>query len=124
VFNQRCAVSACHDSETQQANMVLETGSSYGNLVNVTPTNAAAQSAGWKRVTTSAPNVGDPATSFLYHKITGDFPTFAFGSRMPLGEPPLDQKLIDVIRCWIEQGAPPACDPDVDPPSVCWQNCP
>jgi hypothetical protein len=123
IFNQRCAISACHDSQTQQAGMNLEIGSSYGNLVNVTPTNVAAQNQGWKRVSTSTPTVGDPDASFIYHKITGDFPGFGFGARMPFGDPKLDQSLIDVIRCWIEQGAPPACEP-TDPPEVCWQNCP
>jgi hypothetical protein len=123
IFNQRCAISACHDSQSQQAGMVLETGASYTNLLNVTPSNPAAQAEGWKRVTTSAPDLGDPVTSFIHRKITGDFPGPFFGGRMPLGEPKLDQALIDVIRCWIEQGAPPACNVS-DPPEVCWQNCP
>lgn len=112
VFNQSCALSSCHDSQTHQANMVLETGASYGNLVGdgsgVTPTNPNAAGAGWKRVLP-----GDTGRSFLYHKITADLPP-GYGQPMPLGRPQLDQSLIDVIRCWIEQNAPPDG----------WQDCP
>ena len=53
IFNQSCAVSGCHDSESQTGGLLLETGASYGNLVNQTPTNAAAIAAGWLRVTVS-----------------------------------------------------------------------
>ena len=44
----------------------------------------------------------------MYHKVTGDFPDkTAFGERMPRGRPKLDQFLIDILKLWIEDGAPP-----------------
>ena len=99
VFNQSCALSGCHDSQTHQAMQILETGASYGNIVDVTPTNTSVP-ADWKRVLP-----GDSSRSFLYHKITGDL-TAGEGAQMPFGGPPLDAHLVDVIRLWIEADAP------------------
>jgi len=99
VFNQSCALSSCHDSQTHQANMILETGASYGNLVNVTPTNPNVPP-DWKRVLP-----GDSSRSFIFHKITGTL-TAGEGSPMPFGGPSLDQHLIDIIQLWIDGGAP------------------
>src|SRR5262249_54419764 len=42
IFNQSCAKSLCHDSQSHQNNLILEEGASYGNLVDVVPTNATA----------------------------------------------------------------------------------
>jgi hypothetical protein len=100
IFNQSCAVSACHDSQSMQAELLLETGAAYGNLVGVVPTNAAAAATGWERVL-----AGDPERSFVYHKLTGDLPA-GTGSPMPFGRPPLDASLVEVIRLWIAAGAP------------------
>jgi hypothetical protein len=106
VFHQSCALSGCHDSQTQAAQQNLEIGSSYNNIVNQPPTNQAALDAGWLRVD------GDPApsaaTSFLYHKVTGELPSTQYGERMPLGERKLHRTLREVIRLWIEAGAPAA----------------
>jgi hypothetical protein len=103
VFNQRCALSGCHDSQTHQNNLVLEEGSSYNSLVDATPTNTAAQALLWKRI--DAANMSTD-TSYLYHKITGDLPGGDLGARMPLTGGMLDQALIDIIKLWIEAGAP------------------
>jgi hypothetical protein len=100
IFNTSCALSACHDSQSQQAGLLLEVGASYTQLVGVTPTNVTAQGLGWDRVTP-----GDPELSFLYHKVTGDLGV-GLGSRMPLGAPPLAPNLIEILRLWIEAGAP------------------
>jgi len=105
IFNQTCAVSGCHDSQSQAGGMILEVGAAYNNLVGVTPTNAAAAAAGWKRVMTTGPGSGDPNTSFIYHKLTGDLQS-GMGQRMPLIGASLDPVLIDIIRLWIEAGAP------------------
>jgi hypothetical protein len=102
VFNQSCALSGCHDSQTHQNNLVLEEGSSYGNLADVTPFNATAAAAGWKRVDAAG---ASSANSYLYHKITGDLDP-GEGVRMPFARPPLDSFLIDIVRLWIEAGAP------------------
>ena len=50
VFNQNCALSGCHDSQSQTGDLLLETGASYDNLVNHAPANFSALNAGWLRV--------------------------------------------------------------------------
>ncbi len=108
VFNQNCAVSGCHDSETFAGNLLLETGAAHGNLVNVTPSNISASGAGWMLV--DAPNPpgtsGDPDTSFLFRKIEGDLPDATYGARMPLDKRKLHRTLREVIELWIAAGAP------------------
>jgi hypothetical protein len=106
-FNQNCALSGCHDSQTTSGNLLLEVGASYGNLVNQTPNNFAANGAGWKRVDVVPDVSGSPETSFLFRKITGDLPTEAYGERMPLRKRKLNKTLRDIIQLWIEAGAPP-----------------
>ena len=105
IFDQSCAVSACHDSQAVAANLLLETGASHTNLVDVTPTNGPAGNAGWQRIALTAPGVGDLERSYLLHKLTGDLPN-GFGLRMPFGRRKLDRTLIDVITLWIAAGAP------------------
>ena len=105
IFDQSCAVSGCHDSQTTQADLLLERGASYDNLVGRTPTNADAAAAGWHRVTTIDATHGDPATSYLVHKVAGDLGP-GFGQRMPFHRRPLDDGLVDVVRRWVEAGAP------------------
>lgn len=100
VFNTTCAVSGCHDSQTQANGLLLEVGAAYTQLVGATPTNVEAQGLGWDRVTP-----GDPTTSLLFHKVTGDLGV-NLGSRMPLARPPLAANLIEIIRLWIVAGAP------------------
>ena len=109
VFNTTCAVSGCHDSQTQANGMLLEVGAAYTQIVGATPTNVAAQGLGWDRVTS-----GDPTTSLLFHKITGAV-TVALGTRMPLGRPPLAATLLEIIRLWIAAGAPETGWVDFDP---------
>ncbi|HEY2387209.1 MAG TPA: hypothetical protein VGK30_09625 [Candidatus Binatia bacterium] len=104
IFNKSCAVSGCHDSQSHTGNMVLEEGSAYGSLINVTPDNSAAQTADggiWRRVLPS-----DPDHSLIVAKING--PPKTFGDRMPKDKPKLDQSLINVIELWIAAGAPDA----------------
>lgn len=108
IFNQSCAVSGCHDSETQIGNLLLETGASYGNLVNIAPSNPSASGAGWLLVDAPlAPgNTGDAANSFLFNKIVDDLPNASYGERMPFGKSKLHKTLREVIELWIEAGAP------------------
>jgi hypothetical protein len=100
VFNTSCATSGCHDSQSQANGLLLEIGAAYTQTVNAAPTNVTAQGLGWDRITP-----GDPAMSYLYNKVTGDLGV-GLGSRMPLGRPPLAANLIEIIRLWIEAGAP------------------
>ena len=108
IFNQSCAVSGCHDSQTYQSSgdLLLEQGAAYGNLVGVTPDNAAADAAGWLRVNQTSPTTGDPQTSLLFRKVDHDLPSTDYGLGMPRLRPKLDQSLIDVIEAWIIAGAP------------------
>ena len=113
IFNQSCAVSGCHDSNSFMAsgNLLLESSAFPGNLIDRTPTNASAVAAGWKRII-----AGDTANSYILHKLNGDFPDNTFGDRMPRNRPKLDQNLIDVITAWIQGGCP--TDPGTWPPGT------
>jgi hypothetical protein len=102
IFDQSCALSGCHDSQSQTGGLILESGTSYTNLADVTPQMPGAAAVGWKRV--DAANASAD-TSYIYHKLTGDLDGTQ-GARMPFGRPKLDQFLIDVVRLWIEAGAP------------------
>ena len=42
----------------------------------------------------------------MYHKLTGDLPDKLLGERMPRDRGKLDQFLIDIVKLWIEAGAP------------------
>ncbi len=101
VFSQSCALSGCHDSQSQAGTLLLEEGASFGNLVGVTPSNGAAGVAGWQRVTP-----GDPEMSFLFHKLKGSLPDASYGVRMPRDRPRLNPFLVDLIKRWITAGAP------------------
>jgi hypothetical protein len=95
IFTQSCALSGCHDSENHEGNLILLSGASYSNLVNVTADDTEAASDMLKRVTP-----GDPSMSFLYLKITDDLlPTY--GDSMPKGKPALNAELIELVRLWI-----------------------
>jgi hypothetical protein len=90
--------SGCHTGPTGNllpSGMDLSSANaSFNALVNV----ASLQVAGLNRVT---PN--DPANSYLIHKLEG---TQTIGTRMPQGGPFLDQATIDMIKEWINDGAP------------------
>jgi hypothetical protein len=105
IFNQSCALGGCHDSQSQTGGLLLESGASYGNLVNHLSSNLSARNAGWLRVTASG-MTGDTSTSFLFHKIEGDLPDADYGERMPRGKPKLNGTLREIIRLWIDAGAP------------------
>jgi hypothetical protein len=95
VFQASCALSACHDSESQAGGLILLPNSAYGNLVNVAPQNFSASSDGLKRITP-----GDAALSFLYRKVTGDLAP-GYGQTMPLLGGNLSPELTEIIRLWI-----------------------
>ncbi len=104
IFSQNCALSGCHDSQTHAGNQILESGTAYDAIVDVVPNNQAAAGLGWLRIDGTNRSAD---TSFMYHKLTGDLPDkTAFGERMPRGRGKLDQFLIDILKLWIEAGAP------------------
>jgi hypothetical protein len=95
VFSVSCAVPGCHGGANAQVDLRLDAGFSGGYLINV----PSPRSAGLIRVVP-----GDPDASFLIQKLQG---TQSLGDRMPLFGPYLPQNTIDVIRQWIQNGAPP-----------------
>lgn len=100
VFDRSCALSGCHDSQTRMAGILLEVGASWSNLVEVDPTTQAASDLGWKRV-----SPGDVAASLLLRKVSGDLGP-GLGERMPWRRKALPSHLVDILRLWIEAGAP------------------
>ena len=95
VFSVNCAIPGCHGGGTVQFGLRLDPGFSAGNLINV----ASPRDATLIRVVP-----GNPNASFLIQKLEG---TQTLGDRMPQFGPYLSQATIDVIRQWIQNGAPP-----------------
>lgn len=108
VFNPNCLSAGCHNSTAQAGGLNLSEGMSYGELVDVDPTNAVAEADGLLRVTPFAP--GD---SFLLVKLTA--PGAGEGGRMPLGASALPPDQIEMIRAWIADGAPRGGTPEPSP---------
>ncbi len=105
IFDVSCALGGCHDSEGNAGGLLLEQGTSYGALVDVDPVNAAALMAGFKRVATIDAQSGDPETSFLFRKITGQLGA-GQGNRMPIGGKKVSSGFRDILERWILSGAP------------------
>jgi hypothetical protein len=100
VFDVNCLSAGCHNAAGQAAGLILEPSVSYGDLVNVTPTNPTAGAQGLLRVTPD-----NPEQSYLYVKLLGPEDP-RLGGRMPLGQAPLADAQIELIRSWILAGAP------------------
>ena len=94
VFSVRCAIPDCHGGGSVQYGLRLDPGFSAGNLINVpSPRNA--------NLIRVVP--GDPDASFIIQKLQG---TQTLGNRMPDGGPYLTTATVNVIRQWIQDGAP------------------
>jgi len=98
IFTPTCSVAGCHSGPpgpNLPTGMDLSSAAaSFSSLINI----ASFQEPAIFRVA-----VGDADNSYLIHKLEG---TSVQGSRMPQGGPFLDQATIDVIRLWIDSGAP------------------
>ena len=94
VFTPGCALSFCHGVSTQ-ANLNLEEGNSWSNLVDVPS---------FEVPTMDRVKPFDPDASYLICKLENCPATI--GEQMPIIGGPLDQSVIDVIRQWISDGAP------------------
>jgi hypothetical protein len=95
-----CAVPACHDGSPLQAPpmMDLRPGHVWASVVGV----ATYETCGGVRVVP-----GDAGASYLFHKLHDDTP--CDGLQMPrceIGSCPLPDCAIEVVRRWIEAGAP------------------
>jgi sugar lactone lactonase YvrE/mono/diheme cytochrome c family protein len=102
IFSPMCA--SCHTAGGPGVGLLTDAATSYATLVNVDPVNSTARNAGKKRVTP-----GDPTRSYLLQKLSGEM-QFGEGDRMPQGGQPLTTAQIELIRRWIEAGAPPSSE--------------
>ena len=91
VFNQSCALSSCHGNTNNQAGLLLTTGNSFSNLVNV-------QSVLFTQFNRVEPN--NSANSLLIKILKGEV-----SPRMPFNRTPLSNATIDSIAKWIDNGA-------------------
>lgn len=91
VFTQTCAVSNCHGSTNNQANLLLTDGNAFSNLVNV-------QSFLFPQFKRVLPD--SSSKSLLIKILKGEV-----SPRMPLNRTPLDPAVIDSIARWIDRGA-------------------
>jgi len=91
VFNTSCALSGCHGSTNNQANLLLTEGNSFSNLVNV----QSVLFPQFKRV------VPDSSSKSLIIKILKG----EVSPRMPFNREPLSAATIDSIAKWIDNGA-------------------
>ena len=98
LFDTHCVV--CHQYGAEQAGLNLEDGASYDNLVNVASTQSPLM-----RVVPHK-----PAESYLMLKLLGTHrEAGGEGVRMPLAPPgirALSDRETEMVRTWIEQGAP------------------
>jgi Copper type II ascorbate-dependent monooxygenase, C-terminal domain len=100
VFNVSCSADSCHSSVGQAGGLILEEGYSWDALSDQDPANHAARVHGMKRVWP-----GDPSRSFLIAKLTNNLAA-GEGFPMPYNATPLDEATIEVLKAWIEAGAP------------------
>jgi hypothetical protein len=106
IFQASCSLSSsCHNStNTSPAGLYLGAQGAlvYANLVGVPSTELP---------TMVRVKPGDPAASFLLHRVDGDACTLpdctttVCSELMPQGGPPLDEAKLLTLRAWIAQGA-------------------
>lgn len=91
VFTPRCDRPGCHGTTNNQANLLLQEGEAYQNLVGV----PSLLFPGMTRVIPDS-----SSKSLLIKLLKGDLPP-----RMPLNGPFLEDAIIDSIAKWIDNGA-------------------
>ena len=106
IFAPSCALSGCHLAPVKKRDLLgeppyLAGEATFAALINVTPTQTQAASAGLKLVMP-----GNPDSSFLYQKVIYDSSAFAFGAKMPSGGLTMTANQILFLRQWIAAGAP------------------
>lgn len=94
VFTPVCT--ACHAGAAAPLGFRLDAASAYAMLVNAPSVEVP---------TLLRVSPGDPDSSYLIQKLEGHAQV---GGQMPLGQAPLPQATINVIREWIANGAAPA----------------
>ncbi|MCB1757305.1 MAG: hypothetical protein KDJ38_17405 [Gammaproteobacteria bacterium] len=94
ILTPDCATSGCHNGTSSPLGLNLIEGKSWAKLVNK-PSN---QVSGLLLV---EPSNAD--ASYLMHKLVGNA---GGGVQMPLGKPPLSADQLQLVRDWINDGAP------------------
>jgi hypothetical protein len=94
-----CRVITCHGS-TVEGGLDLQSGAAYDELVGVPAENTVAAAASKLRVVP-----GDSSASFLVQKLAGTLAT-GEGDAMPLGKRAVSSLELDLVRAWIDAGAP------------------
>ena len=94
IFTPRCAISGCHSGAGAAAGMSLAANRIAGQIIGV-----VSPASGMKRV-----DPGNPEGSYLLKKLRGDGDIV--GDQMPLGDIPLSAAQLELVRAWIEAGAP------------------
>jgi hypothetical protein len=100
VFTPFCT--QCHVGANAPQGLRLDAASSYDALVGV----ASSEVPSLLRV-----EPGNPGRSYLVQKLEG---RAAVGGRMPLGQPPLPEATVLVVRQWITDGASRGAGVDAD----------
>lgn len=108
ILTPSCATAGCHASTSDpsfaQHELVLAAGVAYSNLVGASPKNSNAKQDGLLRVTKN-----NADKSLLYHKLLlnpDHHNGKNYGNPMPLGDRALTNGQIQLIKNWIEGGAP------------------
>lgn len=115
IFAANCSTSAtCHGSPTG-IEVFLAGGAAKASMIRsgiVNVPTAELPTMAFVNVDADG-GAGDPATSYLMHKLDGDQNTFdaqcvmgSCGAQMPRDATPLDAATRETIRTWITQGAP------------------
>ena len=87
---------ACHMTGQEAGEIALHPKAAYDALVGV-----ASRESTLKRV-----EPGDPAKSYLYLKLTdAHLAAGGSGEPMPMGNYPLPEEQVELVRQWIEEGA-------------------
>ena len=98
VFRGTCTSAGCHSAADKTQGLDLESPGAASRLVG------ACAFGGGLLI-----DPGQPSRSVVYTKVTIAPP---FGSRMPLGKPPLDSKTIACVLSWVsaQEGTASDCD--------------
>jgi hypothetical protein len=97
IFQPSCATSNCHGKGSASGGLALDSNVAYANLVNVPSQELTSM---------LLVKPGDPANSYLWHKLKGDQASMGgSGSTMPIG-PALTSTQLQSVNQWIAEGAP------------------
>jgi len=107
IFDAKCTI-GCHSGENPAANLDLtaDLGDVHKRLIDVEPVNPFAKEKGYKLVTP-----GFPDKSLLFRKCNNNlYHTSKLeqeeGQAMPIDQPALSEVEIEIMRQWIQEGAP------------------